>query len=216
MLRGSVSTCLLRLTYRVQILKQDFGVEAFISDAQLDMNAFSYVTNPGLKKSGEYTFQDPCATTIVYLILPARFAISTIGCDADDLMSGGAYVESCHTNTIDQNSLQLSPTKVARLAHAMKVLGLDVWVHPTQVQTVLSAYSPEDSLKHHACMHREEDTRKAERDKKDRKLKSAITSQSPRPSRPFLRHAKDTRFWGMVVFRLTLMQSWRRANGRDS
>jgi len=80
--------------------------------------------------------------------------------DKGSLNEEGMFeAQTSHPMLVDSSSLKLTTCDLKQFGRAMKALALTPKVHSSQLNTTLSAYSPENSLKHlDADLAEQEDT----------------------------------------------------------
>ena len=93
-------------------------------------------------------YNPPGKATISYLILPAHFSKRYTEPDEEAMDFGGDFMWNIGTSTlVDKSSLKITDSQKKCFARAMKVLQLDVFVHPSQLEDRVSAYSPSQGFR---------------------------------------------------------------------
>lgn len=125
----------------MQVLQTDFGLEAFIMHNDLDEATRRYMSRDSGGRPA------PMRTTISNLILPSRLIKREPVPSADLMDMNETSYHVGVSSLVHMDSLRLSEGQKKRFAHAMNVLKLDVFVHPSQLEEEVSANSPGEGFK---------------------------------------------------------------------
>jgi len=119
----------------VQILREDFGLEAFVLYEALD-----HVVSRALDL--DYEVEDYNVATMCFLTLPSASEESSIEClwHVDEYIQ--FHIGSCAQE--QQDCLVLDKNDRQCFTRAMERLDLDISVHPSQLKACASAYAQPD------------------------------------------------------------------------
>ncbi|KAF2093216.1 hypothetical protein NA57DRAFT_81553 [Rhizodiscina lignyota] len=118
------------LTKYDQVLRQDFGLEAFISHQYVPDLAIPYLSTPGRS-----TAWNGAHTTLAYLTLPNQFERDDLG--YDKYRDENRYM-STTVVCIDPSIMTLTNEQKGRFERATRWLDLQAFVHVTQVPNLVT------------------------------------------------------------------------------
>lgn len=127
---------------KVQVLQEDFGLRAFVSHQRVTRSMQPCPNHP----SNERVRHDE--TTISYLILPCQLAAEDLGNDNGYESDDYFHADSILCSVVDPSTLTLTDEQRLRFSRARKVLGLEPYVHATQLQGSVSTSAPTHTVNH--------------------------------------------------------------------
>lgn len=122
------------------MVRKHFGLDIFVKQENLDETAADYLMSHD--KAFAKSYRELHQATICYLVIPSKAARWKARLDPILLDSGEIFGESTNSMLLDRNSLDPTEEHQQRFARAMRQLGLKPSVHPSQLQTALSAAPP--------------------------------------------------------------------------
>lgn len=122
------------------MVRKHFGLDIFVKQENLDETAADYLMSHD--KAFAKSYRELHQATICYLVIPSKAARWKARLDPILLDSGEIFGESTNSMLLDRNSLDPTEEHQQRFARAMRQLALKPSVHPSQLQTALSAAPP--------------------------------------------------------------------------
>ncbi|OBW69708.1 MAG: Exoribonuclease family protein [Aureobasidium pullulans] len=123
-----------------EVVRKHFGLDIFVKQETLDETAADYLMSHD--KAFAKSYREFHQATICYLVIPSKAARWKARLDPILLDSGEIFGESTNSMLLDRNSLDPTEEHQQRFARAMRQLALKPSVHPSQLQTALSAAPP--------------------------------------------------------------------------
>ena len=104
----------------------------------LDKSELAYMER---NKPGKDWSPEEKKAALSYLALPCRTVKRSTVCDEDAMFAGEMAWDLGISATVDKQSLTLNESQRKRFDRAMRILGLDVYLHPSQLKHEVSALS---------------------------------------------------------------------------
>ncbi|KAL2029653.1 hypothetical protein VTO58DRAFT_108845 [Aureobasidium pullulans] len=123
-----------------EVVRKHFGLDIFVEQENLDETAADYLMSHD--KAFAKSYREFYQATICYLVIPSKAARWKARLDPILLDSGEIFGESTNSMLLDRNSLDPTEEHQQRFARAMRQLALKPSVHPSQLQTAMSAAPP--------------------------------------------------------------------------
>ncbi|THX52019.1 hypothetical protein D6D06_07013 [Aureobasidium pullulans] len=121
------------------MVRKYFGLDIFIMQENLDRQTTCYLKD--YEKLFSETYSELQQATICYLVIPTQTAQWNMRFNSL-FGPNERFGESANSMLLDRNSLDPTEEHQQRFARAMRQLGLKPSVHPSQLQTALSAAPP--------------------------------------------------------------------------
>ncbi|THY48373.1 hypothetical protein D6C98_06761 [Aureobasidium pullulans] len=123
-----------------KVVRKHFGLDLFVMQETLDETVAGYLMSHD--KAFFRSDRELQQATICYLVIPSKAARWKVRLDPMSMDSCDYFGESANSMLLDRNSLDPTEEHQQRFARAMRQLALKPSVHPSQLQTALSAAPP--------------------------------------------------------------------------